>query len=948
MEFRVLGPVELVAGQRAPPLGGYRQRLVLAVLLSRANQVVSTDWVVDAVWGDQPPRTARKTLQVYLARLRQLIGEDVITTTPAGYRLEASAESLDSLRFEQLAYAGHAMLADDPAGAASTLRQALALWRGPAFGDSGDVPALQPERTRLHEARLGVLDDRIEADLALGRGADLVPELTDLVAAHPMHERLRAHLMLALYRAGRQGDALTCFEQARRLLVDELGTDPGEALSRLHERILCHDPALEPATPTTAGRDIGEVRNPYKGLRTFTASDAGDFFGRDDLVESLVTAVGTHRLVALVGASGSGKSSTVRAGLVPRLTSSSPSWLVATMTPGRHPFEHLQQAVQAVGAANVEWQADRLDLLRTLQPLSKADGSGLLLVVDQFEELITQTSSAAERERFVANLVEVVEDPESGVVVLLTVRADFFDRVLDTPTLGALCLEGLVGVLPMSPGQIEAAAVEPSARVGVSVEPELVAELVTDMAGQPGALPLFEYALTETFDGRTGPVLTRAAYSLVGGLSGALARRAEATFQTLGNTERAAARQVFLRLVTVGKAGEDTRRRVPLAEIESLDLPSSALAVALDAFDRARLLTFDRDPLSGEATVDLAHEALITHWPRLADWVQSVRDDLRLQQRLAVAAAEWESTGHDVDYLVTGSRLASYKDWPAPGSVTPSSAERDFLAHSRDEDARRRRQRHLAARRLRVLVAAVTAVAIVASGLLVATVQRGIRIEATALAAQARELAAAAGASVGVDSDLSLLLALQARRLAEASGQTVPEWASALHAALAENRLLARLPDSADVAFLPDGRVVVAGVRTLLLDLDEGLDLDGALDLDGGAGASSVDASADGRWIAAGLLDGGLRAWDARTGLPIDRFPSAARGEESDGEEEPSDDPRVKVALDPAGDRLASLRAYGRGLDYGRWRRGGLARTSTSSSQATEASPSYRRTAPWS
>ena len=166
MEFRVLGPVELVAGQRAPPLGGYRQRLVLAVLLSRANQVVSTDWVVDAVWGDQPPRTARKTLQVYLARLRQLIGEDVITTTPAGYRLEASAESLDSLRFEQLAYAGHAMLADDPAGAASTLRQALALWRGPAFGDSGDVPALQPERTRLHEARLGVLDDRIEADLA--------------------------------------------------------------------------------------------------------------------------------------------------------------------------------------------------------------------------------------------------------------------------------------------------------------------------------------------------------------------------------------------------------------------------------------------------------------------------------------------------------------------------------------------------------------------------------------------------------------------------------------------------------------------------------------------------------------------------------------------------------------------------------------------------------------
>jgi hypothetical protein len=228
--------------------------------------------------------------------------------------------------------------------------------------------------------------------------------------------------------------------------------------------------------------------------------------------------------------------------------------LVVTLTPGPHPFEQLWKAVRQAGADEVDWRADRLDLLRTLQALLPADESRLLLVVDQFEELVTQTSSPAERDRFVANLVEVIEEPESGIVVLLTVRADFFAHVLDVPSLGRLALEGLVGVVPMSPEQVEVAAAAPAEGVGVGIEPELAAVLVADMTNQPGALPLFQYALTEAFDARTAGVLTRAGYRAVGGLRGAVARRAEETFQTLGDDEREAARQVFLRLVTIGLA----------------------------------------------------------------------------------------------------------------------------------------------------------------------------------------------------------------------------------------------------------------------------------------------------------------------------------------------------------------------------------------------------------
>lgn len=900
----MLGPVEIMSGPTTSPPGGFRQRLVLAVLLSRPNRVLDTDWLIDAVWGEHPPRTARKTLQVYVTRLRKLVGAAAIGTSPAGYRLSATADSLDSLRFESLARQGRELLlSNHPHQAAGVLREALALWRGAPFGDLADVPALRAERSRLQEAHVAVREDRLDADLACGHGSDLVPELTGLVAAHPLRERLRGQLMHALYRAQRQADALATYEEMRTLLADELGADPGIALRRLHERILRQDGGLDASVPTPPTLDR-DVPNPYKGLRPFNEQDAADFFGRDDLVDELLRMVTSRSLVAVVGPSGCGKSSVVRAGLAPRLRAGEPSWRVLTITPGAHPFEAFAESVRGAGARGGEGRGDRLDMLRTLQSLLTPERPRLLLIVDQFEELETLTASPADRQRYLDNISEIVEDPMSGIVVLLTIRADFFDRVLAVPVLGQLALDGLVGVVPMSPAQIEAAATAPARRADVRLEPELAAELVADMANHPGALPLFQFALTETFDARTGKTLTQGDYRAVGGLRGALALRAEETFQTLADAERSAARQLFLRLVSIGPGAEGTRRRILRREIEPRGLPAEAVASCLDAFDRARLLTFDRDPATGEATVELAHEALIGEWSRFSAWVQSARDDLRLYQRLSADAATWEAGDRNPGYLLAGSRLDAYAGWPRHASIAPTLTEQEYLDVSRTAQQARAARRRRAARRLRVLVAALAVAALSASVLLAVSVQNSMLIAATAQASKARELAAAAHASVGVDSDLSLLLALKAQESADASGAPVAEAVAALHHALVENRLLQRYADVADVAFLADGRLVVAGEQIRVVDLAHDADVQ----LAAGLPAVSVAASDDGRWIATGHSQGRISVWDAQSGARVVGFPA----DPPDAESGPD---VLAVDFAPTGNHLASVGAFGWGLD---------------------------------
>ncbi len=260
LELRILGPFDVLDGDRTIELGGARQRAVLAILVLHRGEAVSVDRIVDLMWGESPPPTAVKTVQVYVSHLRGALGKDVVASSSSGYALAVDPECIDAVRFERLVDEGRAALDDDdPARAAERLQSALALWRGPVLGDLAYERFAQDEVARLEEQRLAAVEERIEADLRLGRHVELVAELEGLVRKHPLRERLRAQHMLALYRSGRQADALESFRDARSSLIEELGLEPGKELRELEQAILAQDPALDlprgrRSRPPPAGR----------------------------------------------------------------------------------------------------------------------------------------------------------------------------------------------------------------------------------------------------------------------------------------------------------------------------------------------------------------------------------------------------------------------------------------------------------------------------------------------------------------------------------------------------------------------------------------------------------------------------------------------------------------------------------------------------------------------
>jgi isopentenyl diphosphate isomerase/L-lactate dehydrogenase-like FMN-dependent dehydrogenase/DNA-binding SARP family transcriptional activator len=241
MDFRILGPVQISDDGRSLPLGGSKQRALLAILLLHANEVVSVDRLADDLWGDEQPGDVAGAIQNHISRLRKLLGADVLATHPGGYSLEVDLDRVDLHRFEQLTADAEAA---DAATRAARLREALKLWRGPALADLAFEPFARPEAIRLEEARLAALEARFDADLELGRHHEIVGELEQLVATHPLRERLRGQLIVALYRAGRQAEALGVYRETRRVLSEELGLEPGPALKELERRILRQDPAL--------------------------------------------------------------------------------------------------------------------------------------------------------------------------------------------------------------------------------------------------------------------------------------------------------------------------------------------------------------------------------------------------------------------------------------------------------------------------------------------------------------------------------------------------------------------------------------------------------------------------------------------------------------------------------------------------------------------------------
>jgi DNA-binding SARP family transcriptional activator len=302
VEFLILGPLEAVHEGRRIEIGGRKQRALLAALVLRANEVVQTDRLVELVWGDSPPAAGAKAVQIHVSRLRRaLAADDVLQTRAGGYVLATEPESIDLQRFEAGAAEGRRWLAaGEPGEARVALTAALGLWRGPALGDLLSEPFAQRESARLEELQLAAREDRIEADIALGAHAAVVPELEALVARHPLRERLREQLILALYRCGRQAEALESYRQARSALVGELGIEPGRRLQQLEQAVLRQDPALDAAR-------VAAVETTRPGRQA-----AGVFVGRVAELAELGAgladaAAGRGRLFLVSGESGAGK-----------------------------------------------------------------------------------------------------------------------------------------------------------------------------------------------------------------------------------------------------------------------------------------------------------------------------------------------------------------------------------------------------------------------------------------------------------------------------------------------------------------------------------------------------------------------------------------------------------------------------------------------------------------
>ena len=471
MEFRVLGSLEVVASGRSLLLGTPRQRTLLGLLLVRAGEVVSCNRLIDDLWDGDPPGTARHTLQGYVHRLRRALGPDGwrLQTRPAGYRLKVSAGELDAQRFQDLATEGRrALVRGDPQAAADHLAAALGLCRGPLLADLGEVAALEPERARLEALRLTALEDRIEADLALGRHTALVSELEGLLAQHLFRERLWGQLMLALYRSGRQADALQAFHRARQILDQELGIQPSRWLHHRQEQILLQDAALEVPEPTSPAR-------PQHNL----PAQRNSFVGRRPELAELQGLLQTRRLVCITGPPGSGKTRLavqVATGLLEQFPHG--AWSVSlaeTADPELVP--------STVTAALGIHEGPEQSIIRAL--VDHLQSRRLLLLLDNFEHVLPA-----------ALVVGQLLDAAPGLTVLATSRAalrlsgeqEYPIGPLPLPTSGELAAD-LSGNDAVALFADRAVAVDPGFVLGVDNAP-VVAEVVARLDGLPLAIEL--------------------------------------------------------------------------------------------------------------------------------------------------------------------------------------------------------------------------------------------------------------------------------------------------------------------------------------------------------------------------------------------------------------------------------------------------------------------------
>jgi WD40 repeat protein/DNA-binding SARP family transcriptional activator len=765
----LLGPLT-VAGNAAGLAP--RDRIVLAALALHPGEVVSAEQLADALWGEQPPVSWNKVVPGCVMRLRRLLGADAIETVPEGYRLVVLGDEVDARRFERLVGRARELLTlGEPERAAHLAGEALALWRGRPLGDLDGWDAGRAEAARLEELHRDAEELHLDAALKAGRYRDVLGEAQARVAEAPLRERRWALLAVAQYQAGRQGEALRTLHQARTVLATELGVDPGPDLVALEHAILRQDPSL------VAGEALPDPTNvcPYLGLVAYDVGDADGFFGRDADVAECLHRLATVGVLVVVGPSGSGKSSLVRAGVAAALARDGRRAVV--VTPGAHP----------------------MDALTSLTPLAGA-GPDPVLVVDQCEQALSLCGDGDERARFFTALARRAE--RSPLVVAM--RADRLGDVTAQPQFTRLVERGLHLLGPMAPGDLRAAIEGPAHQAGLLLESGLVDLLVREVEGEPGALPLLSHALRQTWERREGRTLTVAGYQATGGIRGAVARTAEDLYERVPPDQRGMLRDLLLRLVEPSVDGEPVptpvHRRALLDDAEQNHL--------VDLLVDARLVTSD------DGVIELSHESLAHAWPRLRGWLDDDADGHRIRRHLSGAADAWDSMGRPDTELYRGIRLRTTMEWRARTHPALTATERDFLDHARRHADAESRQERRTRRRRRGLVAAVALLMVTAAFAGLLAIRQAERAENAAVTADARRAVALARDADAVDQ--ALLLSVEAVGLQD-SAETRANLLAALSRVpglIGSYRHDAGTPprgSSSVVASRPDGEVLIAG-----------------------------------------------------------------------------------------------------------------------------------------